>query len=181
MIRNPFVWLWRIRHRCGYGIHSPFAYQLTTQVIYSPGVYYADEWLDALLPWYVRLFHLRVRARLRLFFRLANHFQPKTIAAPALGQLGRNLVHRGCVRATLFADVPEGKVDMLLLNRDLQDDVFAHVHDCSVVVIDRLQRNKPLWQRLMQHGQVRVTFDLYDVGIAIFDPKLQKQNYIINW
>ena len=34
-LKRPFIWLSRFRHRCGYGVHSPFAFSLITQVIYE--------------------------------------------------------------------------------------------------------------------------------------------------
>ena len=34
-LKRPFIWLRRFRHRCGYGVHSPFAFNLITQVIYE--------------------------------------------------------------------------------------------------------------------------------------------------
>lgn len=35
------VWLLRFRHRRGYGVHSPFAFNFITSVIYERGEYYA--------------------------------------------------------------------------------------------------------------------------------------------
>ena len=39
-LKRPFIWLRRFRHRCGYGVHSPFAFNLITQVIYENTPYY---------------------------------------------------------------------------------------------------------------------------------------------
>ena len=39
-LKRPFIWLSRFRHRCGYGVHSPFAFSLITQVIYESTPYY---------------------------------------------------------------------------------------------------------------------------------------------
>ena len=39
-LKRPFIWLSRFRHRCGYGVHSPFAFNLITQVIYESTPYY---------------------------------------------------------------------------------------------------------------------------------------------
>ena len=40
-IKRPFIWLSRFRYRCGYGVHSPFAFSLITDVIYEKMPYYA--------------------------------------------------------------------------------------------------------------------------------------------
>ena len=39
-LKRPFIWLSRFRHRCGYGVHSPFAFNLITQVIYEYTPFY---------------------------------------------------------------------------------------------------------------------------------------------
>ena len=40
---RPLRWLLRFRKRCGYGIHSPFAFQFVTGVIYEKGAYFAGK------------------------------------------------------------------------------------------------------------------------------------------
>ena len=42
-LKRPFIWLYRFRHRCGYGVHSPFAFNLITHVIYESTAYYKYE------------------------------------------------------------------------------------------------------------------------------------------
>ena len=42
-LKRPFIWLYRFRHRCGYGVHSPFAFNLITHVIYES---IEDIWPD---------------------------------------------------------------------------------------------------------------------------------------
>ena len=34
-LKRPFIRLSRFRYRCGYGVHSPFAFSLITDVIYE--------------------------------------------------------------------------------------------------------------------------------------------------
>lgn len=47
LLKRPFIWLARFRHRCGYGVHSPFAFDLITNVIYERTPYYAYSSLEA--------------------------------------------------------------------------------------------------------------------------------------
>lgn len=77
LILPPWIWLRRFRQRCGYGVHSPFAFDFITYVLYEKGAYYAYRQLDGLLPKHVRQFRLRPRKLLRLFFRLANYSEAK--------------------------------------------------------------------------------------------------------
>lgn len=47
-LKRPFIWLYRFRHRCGYGVHSPFAFNLITHVIYETTPYYKyRSWLPS--------------------------------------------------------------------------------------------------------------------------------------
>ena len=180
IIRNPLVWFRRVRHRRGYGIHSPFAFGLVTQVIYSPGMFYAYRWLDKLHPWYVRSFRLRPLAVHRLLFRLANHFQPRLIAAPGLTPVEWNYLHEGCRHATIDPAMPRGIADMLLLRND-EPEWVTHVGEKSLLVVCDLRHNQKLWHTVSANSHTRVTFDLYDIGLAFFNPNLQREDYIINW
>ena len=44
-LKRPFIRLSRFRYRCGYGVHSPFAFSLITDVIYEKMPYYAYDLL----------------------------------------------------------------------------------------------------------------------------------------
>ena len=80
---RPFRWLKRFRNRCGYGIHSPFAFQFVTGVIYEKGEYYA---YDALENLYRQESNHELRLKdCKLLFRLANFAHAKT-AYEALGE-----------------------------------------------------------------------------------------------
>ena len=82
-LKRPFIWLYRFRHRCGYGVHSPFAFNLITHVIYETTPYYKYKELASeqkrLTPQKDRAWgdeSLKVK---RLLFRLVNYAQPATI------------------------------------------------------------------------------------------------------
>ncbi|MBQ8968656.1 MAG: hypothetical protein IJ064_02845 [Bacteroidaceae bacterium] len=180
LFRNPLVWLRRICHRRGYGIHSPFAFMLVTQVLYSPGRYYADRWLGKLHPWYVRWFHLRPLARHRLLFRLANRWQPRVIVVPGVTPVEWNYLHEGCRRALIDSALPRGQVDMMVL-RTATPGWQDHVGPQTLLVVDNLPQNRHFWQTVLADSHTRVTFDLHDLGLAVFNPKLQRQDYLINW
>lgn len=165
--RNPFVWLWRFRHRKGYGIHSPFAFSLVTQVLYSPGHYYAYEWLDGLMSRWQRAFPSRRKACLRLLFRLANYWQPSYIEAPEGTLTELAYLHAGCGAAKLSTR---------------QDDSFVlHGKNGTMFVVYDMQRHLTLWSKIVADPRVHVSFDLRDMGIAFDNPNLQRQHYIINW
>ena len=88
---RPIVRLLRFRHRCGYGIHSPFAWAKVTGVIYERGLYYAYAPLLTAYPMGGGRHDGMTLGDLRLLFRLSNDTHPrrghiviqKGLAAPA--------------------------------------------------------------------------------------------------
>ncbi len=97
-LKRPFIWLYRFRHRCGYGVHSPFAFNLITHVIYESTAYYKYEELakaqQQLELEKDKRWKYESKKVKRLLFRLVNYTQPETIvdagtlAASALSESG---------------------------------------------------------------------------------------------
>lgn len=92
-LKRPFIWIARFRHRCGYGVHSPFAFSLITDVIYERRPYYAYRVLDEKYrvlsrKWEWAMKDTKVN---RLLFRLVNRFQPEIILEASLGTRGLTL------------------------------------------------------------------------------------------
>ena len=72
------VWCRRFRHRCGYGVHSPFAFDLITRVIYERLPYYGYEYLDQCCKNFTSSSGGSASRKVcRLLFRLANEMQPR--------------------------------------------------------------------------------------------------------
>ncbi|MBR4709309.1 MAG: hypothetical protein IKM71_05875 [Bacteroidaceae bacterium] len=146
MIHHPLIWLRRFRHRKGYGVHSPYAYNFLRDVIYESNHYYAYDEIEKKVKgnWWQRMV---MRKRERLLFRLKNWCgeRPFIHAMSWSGEVARQLT-------------PD-----------------------AMLVLDHLQDNLVAWQRIKKDARTRVTFDLYDLGIALFNPELTKQNYIVNW
>lgn len=69
LFSNPYIWLRRIRHRNGYGVHSPFAFCFIKQVLEEHDAYYAYIEMDGRLKWWQ---HFRYRRHQHLLFRLHN-------------------------------------------------------------------------------------------------------------
>ena len=71
MIHHPLIWLRRFRHRKGYGVHSPYAYNFLRDVIYESNHYYAYDEIEKKVKgncWQ----RMVMRKRERLLFRLKN-------------------------------------------------------------------------------------------------------------
>lgn len=184
---NPLVWLWRVRHRCGYGVHSPFAFDFLTQVVYNRSQYYAYQELDLLHPTLVSLLGLRPRKLARLLFRLCNFQHPKNAVF-----IGENAVEYAYLKAAVptakWIDGIDGgsSVDFVYLdacdaNLPSPENILSAMYEASMLVVGKLQENKDFWNSLQTDNRVTLTFDLYDVGIAFVRRHLFKQDYIVNF
>jgi len=172
-LTNPYIWLRRFRHRCGYGVHSPFAFKFITEVLYMNLPYYAYDQLDKELP-LSDMF--RVRKILHMLMRISNWRQPDTIVCiPSSPNVTRYL-QAGCKKARITDSLSEGKIDMCWIETP-HEEILTHLHEHSVLIFDHLNQYKEWFNRLPSV----VSFDLHDIGIAFFDSKYNKQNYIVNF
>lgn len=201
-IKRPFIWLSRFRYRCGYGVHSPFAFSLITDVIYEKMPYYAYDSLEKEQKKLVReRGYSRGSQKVnRFLFRLVNKVQPATIVEvgrPSVASLylqsakhsAEYLFAPDLSELFLDTDVP---VDFLYLNDYRNPELLEEVFDIcarrttlrSVFVVHGIcysKEMKALWKRLQEDERVGITFDLYDLGLLFFDKTKIKQHYIVNF
>lgn len=182
-IHRSLRWLRRLRNRQGYNVHSPFAFNLITEVIYNDGFFnkYARLYRDTSgSPW--------LEKDLRLIFRLANHLQVKQAHFKGNAQLLQPLriatmlacETAGCDGAPPFdflvlTDIPSPK-DWELLIGTLQAEAFVVIADiCSS------SARRKAWKHLLKEESIRQSFDLAYFGFLVLDPRFFKENYIINY
>lgn len=95
-------WVRRFRHRCGYGVHSPFDYYLITSVIYEQAPFYAYAPLHHLRRVVAHLPHYREKVD-RMIFRLANYLQPACIVDVGTGSgLTARYMAEACPKADII-------------------------------------------------------------------------------
>lgn len=189
-IKRFWIRLCRISHRKGYGIHSPFAFNLVTGVIYERAQYYAYGELAEKFAAEARDYPQR---DLRLLLRLCNDAGPRRgiIICPE-NQAIPAYLKRGCTacRFTTHAAVPQGdagSIDWAYVgtDADLADalpGLLTLASDRCVIVIRgicRTPQTAAVWEQLKSDERVRVTFDLYDYGLAYFESRLNKEDYVI--
>lgn len=197
---SPGVWLRRFRHRCGYGVHSPFAFNFITGVIYERGAYYAYRRLDTLLPAVVRALRLRPRKCARLLFRVANYVRPATLVTWEAVPLTQAHLAFGCRRARFLAlDVarPLTENELRTMNRPLllylearpgaevlYERLRPRMQPGDVLVVAGIHRyapNRILWRHLQDDTVTGATFDVYDYGIVFFHPRHHRGHYLVNF
>ena len=80
--KRPFIWIKRFRKRCGYGVHSPSAFDFITSVIYEKAQYYAYDDIEN-SEQYLKVKSIQTIQTItkvnRLLFRLVNRIQPHNI------------------------------------------------------------------------------------------------------
>ena len=170
---NPLVWIVRFRHRRGYGVHSPFAYHFLRDVVYETAPYYSYTELDQNLRWWQRL---RIRRGLHLLLRIANYVQPSMLLLPQGTSLEAVYMKEGCPKALLGESAISQQCTMCFLKAP-DDKVLSALDEDSVLVLDNLQQYRQWFRSL----PAIVRFDLYDLGIAFFNPKYNRQYYIVNF
>lgn len=187
----------RIRHRCGYGIHSPFAFGLVTGVIYEREAYYAYAPLHALRPQHTEALCERDD---QLLFRLINYHQPRScFVVGAHAELTMQYLKAGCCNCSFHhTDGAEAlceqhptqfppETDMLCLigcdtwtewaERALQSDGSR----CMIVISDIDADKGHAWQHIIKNTRVRISFNLGHIGILCCEKRLNKQDFIIRY
>lgn len=150
-IKKGWIWLKRIRHRKGYGVHSPFAFDFITRVIYG---------------------------KLSKAERRALHkSSPKRKESKKVIEL----IYRLEKETSPFVYI--NQTDPTYINK-VYDEQAGGMGPKGMMVIYGIYLNpemKETWRQLMTDSRSGITFDLYDVGIILFDKKIIKQDYIVNF
>ncbi len=182
--RRSLNWLIRFRHRCGYGIHSPFAFNFVTGVVYEKGEYYAYAQLEKHHAH--RSPSLR-RKDLRLLFRLANYQRPThalLFGIPTDNPLQSYLQagSRHTQWHTHTDDTAPSTVDMIIADAawpEATDLLLSHLAEGGMLVVINLwpNRQRQAWKQLLSHPNSTIAFDLRDFGIVFHRPDLNRQHY----
>lgn len=174
------VWLSRIHCCRGFGIQSPTDYAFVRYVVNEHWPYYAynelheGDWLREKLG--------------RLYLRLANWRQPAIILSDDYQQWWL----AGCKKAKCMPNLsplapcplPLNNIELAHISINQWDDFLSFLPKCdqqTVLVVEDICRNRPLWQQIARDQRTGTTFDLYYCGIVFFDTKRYKHNYKINF
>lgn len=199
--RRLWNWCKRFRYRCGYGVHSPSDFFLITSVVYESLPYYAYRELESSFSLESSSFYRRKVNR--LLFRLVNYFQPACLVnvageddwafrymKAACTSMKTNDVRVHDMKKTLQAvENIKGGVDMLHVGNtpfysEVVEKIIPYMNTDACMIVGGIytsEEKKKWWKQLKNDERVRITFDLYDIGIVLFDPKRYKQNYIVNF
>lgn len=191
-LRRPLRWLLRFRHRCGYGVHSPYAFAFITGVVYEDGEYYA---YDALRRYFKenKISGLRLKDAL-LLFRLTNFAHPQRVLLRLDDEEKIWLPFiESAARHARFSESADGQAepldgyDLMILGESHADEAencLRHLAPAGMMVVRNAvahRTRRRLWQTLSRHPRATLTFDLYDYGIVIYRPDMQRAAYAVNY
>lgn len=193
-IRNLGHWLRRFRYRCGYGVHSPYAFNFITGVIFERGQYYAYEVLD---PVYGKGLLWRCSHECRrwhFLFRLANFVRPdyflldSGISVPEIAYLTAGSKKTVAVSLDQL-DPVQGKSVLILASAEnvvLSDflmEIRKKAAPTSALLLhtDSRELRESCLSVIQNSSDCGVSFDLYDYLLVFFDLSLYKQHYLINF
>ena len=154
-------------HRYGFGIQSPWAYELVRNVLFEPLRYYAFDELKAKHP-------QRSKKQRKLdeqLFRIVNHFKPATIEIIGNADAAtQDYLSPLTSPLTLYYLAPSAPLP----------SVPATLSDGMVLVVDDIQRtNKDAWKQLTDNAQVTAIFDMRYRGLLCCDAKRIRQTYLL--
>lgn len=191
-VQRYLHWLRRIKYCRGFGVQSPSAYRFIRYVINEHYPYYAYGELRKELP---RLDSL-TRKRMELYFRVANFRQ----ASLWLDFCERNdviatYVGRGChaTQVRRITDLQQitadARIEVLRIcptagSEAVLEAALQQADDHTLFIIEDIGYNdtaKRMWQKLLESDITSVSYDLYYLGIAFFDRKRYKANYVVNF
>lgn len=191
LLKSSWIWLKRCTHCRGFGVQSPSAYRFIRYVINEHYPYYAYEELKE----HMNMLSKHQHKLGRLFFRLANFWQPDFCYCDQpqflkYAQAGSHRMKSGAISEFLeksaFHCVPN--TDRILIWVDLEyaadvlDELLTKCTSQTLLVVNGINnKNHALWKKLQADVQVGITYHLYYCGIVFFDKSVYKQHYEVNF
>ena len=194
-----------IRYRKGFGVHSPFVFNLITKVIEEKCSYYSFYDIELLRKQLLfNILQIGTTMGLSTLYltsyatglkciALENVPEFATIARQAFAKEGRNPVD---LRIGNYKDLlPQALNDINSLdfvffntlyeqhnNLWLFNECMKYAHNDTVFVFEGIKASRKmreLWEEICACPEVTVTLDLYSLGIVLFNKKLHKRDYIV--
>lgn len=158
----------RFRHRLGFGVQSPWAYQFVRDALFEKSRYYAFD-------------HLQGSRADEQLFRIIQWLSPSHVDEYAASAITHQYITLANVSASPSA------FHLHYFGADAQTELSELLHEKNTdfssqdcLVIDGIHStHRSVWEQLLQHPQVTSTFSLRKRGIAFFDPARQHQNYLL--
>lgn len=185
-----------------HGVHSPFVYELITKVFNDnttknkyKKIGQTNQAND----------NSNSKKYLKLLLRLTKHFQPKSLLKIGASDCPKTELLKKTNPNTFFysheiandkavsleTTIPKSvnKIDFVLIksNENLRtyfEYCAKYTHNNSVMIIDNIHQNEKIeiiWRQILEHNSVRVSIDLFYIGIVFFRKEQAKENFIVRF
>ena len=147
-----------------HGIHSPFVYQLLTEVIKPKK----------------RVYFNREKNTRQLIKRLVTHFQPNSIAEIGIQNLSKHSKNY----TSDFQNIKTKFVDFIYLNTttiETLDTALKYMHNDSVLLLNNIHQTKEDWQYIQRHPKVNVSINLFYIGLIFLREQQEEQHFTIRF
>lgn len=164
---SSWIWFRRFRYRKGYGVHSPFAFNLITFVIYEKLSYYAYKPLADIRKEILNNYpssgkQLNTQKADKLLFRLVNYIQPENMIEIGT-HTGLSTLYLASARKethcyTFDVESADSKIARQLFTRSkldihfsagtIKDNIYSSLKEIQAldfILFNRKEVNKELW------------------------------------
>ena len=146
-----------------HGIHSPFVFQLLTEVIQTKRFYYN-----------------RSKKHSALTSRLLSYFKPKSIV-----EIGNyNLSEKSMIYYKDFQNIKGDLIDFIYIQKATTETLLKalkYMHNDSVLVLNNIHQTKEKWKFLQSHSKVNVSINLFYIGLIFLREQQEEQHFTIRF
>jgi hypothetical protein len=187
--RFPGYLSFYLSSRSRFDIHSPFVYKLYSQVLKdrTPYPFYQD--LENRFPM------VRPVKYYKLLYRLTNYLDPETILFTGDKNGPEQVFLLGDSHTAKLETGPQNVIHSIdLAFIDLQSlevlmngyfsNLLQHTDKETVFIIWNLRESGLLrqeWKEIRKHPDVKVTIDLFQLGLVFFRDELSKEDFVIHF
>jgi hypothetical protein len=147
-------WLQRMKQSRGHGIHSPFAYDMITNVLRSPYSYYAFQDIEKVLTEYGLDTNLITDFN-HLSYRLVHHFKAKTILEINSGK-GVNTLFLTASSADIHCTCLEVDVEEVAIAKGLQKKSGMNCEVIPMLPAGDKKRYDAIFVNLKEKNQISI-------------------------
>ena len=146
-----------------YGVHSPFVFQLVTEVLQTKKTYYN-----------------RSKKHIALISRLLSHFKPKSIVEIGSNKLSNKstIYHQG------FQNINRDLIDFIYIQKATKEtlnNALKYMHNDSVLVINNIHQANEEWKFLQNQPKVNVSINLFCFGLIFLREQQKEQHFTIRF
>ena len=192
--------LHRIKANNRHGIHSPFVYKLIDTVIYD----YSYQKVYREIQDNIKkqntdaAFTKPPKPKvLQLLYRLITYFKPAIIIRQGVNYGIGAVLNATAPKSKIYSFTAEDElkdilkmksnIDLIILNGDSQKQFelcLPYIYDDTVIILTNICQNKTAkqtWANIKANPNVRVTINLFYIGLVFFKPGMSKEDFKVKY